>query len=283
MPLNLTNSYTEMKKILLATDFSDNSRNAITYAVQFFGTDQVEYTLLNTYVEPRSTANVVVSLHDILEKESKESLKKELTFLREKYAEIEIKALSKYGIPAQVIQHITTKSDFDYLVIGTKGSSALENFFMGSNTLDVISKVEVPMLVVPKSWNYDEIQRIAIAADYKHFKQAHLLDPLVAIAAEKKAEVLVFNIDSGETDYEEALEGFELHNTLEKVSHSFHNVNNSDVVAGIEQFVNENKVDLLTIIPRHHHFFDRLFNKSVTREISMLAHVPLLVLHESTK
>ena len=38
-----------MKKILVPVDFSDTSSNALLYAVQLFGTSDIEITVLNTY------------------------------------------------------------------------------------------------------------------------------------------------------------------------------------------------------------------------------------------
>ena len=58
-------------KILLLTDFSNNSKNASEFAIGIFGYENVEYFLLNTYTEAYVTSDVLVSFKDFLKKESK--------------------------------------------------------------------------------------------------------------------------------------------------------------------------------------------------------------------
>ena len=55
-----------MKKIILATDFSRNAKNAIEYGIQLFGIQGVNYIIVNSFVEPKATTNVVVSMNDLL-------------------------------------------------------------------------------------------------------------------------------------------------------------------------------------------------------------------------
>ena len=64
-----------MKKIILATDFSRNAKNAIENGIQLFGIQGVNYIIVNSFVEPKATTNVVVSMNDLLRKESIKGLK----------------------------------------------------------------------------------------------------------------------------------------------------------------------------------------------------------------
>lgn len=71
-----------MKKILISTDFSDNSYNAADYAIKLFGVKDLEYLLINTYMEPKAVTAVVVSLNDYLRKESLDGLEAHLTSIK---------------------------------------------------------------------------------------------------------------------------------------------------------------------------------------------------------
>lgn len=272
-----------MKTILLTTDFSKNAKNAIAYAIRLFGKVDVNYLLINTYVEPRSSTNVVVSLNDFLKKESLEGVKEAHEELNDLFGpDLSMEHRTYYGDLAPVILALSKEESLDYVVVGTKGASALENFIMGSNTLDVVKNVKVPILVVPQDEELTSLDRIALAADYEHIDHIHLLDPLTFIARRTKAKLKIVNINTEEkdTDYDHALEAFELHNILEGITHQFYTEKNDDVVEGIDRFVKDKNVQLLAMVARKHTFFDRLFHKSITKEVSKLADVPLLILHE---
>ena len=273
-----------MKKILLTTDFSKNALNAIEYAIQLFGTEDIAYYLLNTYMEPRSSANVVVSIKDFLEKESAKGLARVTELLRDKFNadDLSLVELSHYGNLTAVISKMTKVEEFDYVVIGTKGASGLENFLMGSNTLDVVKSVKQPVLVIPTGKKFEPLDRIALAADYEHIDHIHLLDSLINIVRLHKAKLKIVNIitENSPTDYQHAIEGFELHNILEDITHEFYSEKNEHVVDGIEHFMKEKDVQLLSMVARKHTFFDRVFNKSVTKQISKLSDIPLLIIHE---
>ena len=269
-----------MKKILISTDFSENSYNAANYAVQLFGIKDVEYLLINTYMEPKAVTAVVVSLNDYLRKESLEGLEEQLNSIKSNFDGINISTKVFYGEPANTINAVSTSESFDYVVVGTKGASGVENFLIGSNTLEVIKTVDVPLIMVPLNSKYNGMKKIAIASDLHRINHAGLIAPLVQIGKDNNAEVCVLNVHVDETNYKEAVEGFELHNKLESVEHSFHSEINSDVVSGIEKFVDEKEIDLLGMVARHHNFFERIFHKSVTQELSKLAHFPMLILHE---
>ena len=66
-----------MKKILLPTDFSDNSWNAIKFALQFFKDQECNFILLNVYtpiiyqIEHMQASSAQLNLMDIKKKTSK--------------------------------------------------------------------------------------------------------------------------------------------------------------------------------------------------------------------
>ena len=269
-----------MKKILITTDFSENSKNAAEYAVSLFGIEDAEYMLINTYSEPRAVTTVVVSLNDFLRKESIDGVKKQKEELLAKFEGIKIESQTYYGAPANTIKALSINESIDFVVMGTKGASSFENFLIGSNTLEVIKNVDVPILMIPLKCAYAGMKKLAIASDLHKLNHSGLINPLVQIAKQHNAEICVLNVHLNDTNYDEALEGFELHNELEGLEHSFHQEVNSDVANGIESFVDSANIDLLAMVARRHNFFERIFTKSITQELSKLAHFPMLILHE---
>ncbi|MBL4861881.1 MAG: universal stress protein [Crocinitomicaceae bacterium] len=273
-----------MKNILLATDFSPNARNAIEYTFDLFGYEDVNYILLNTYIEPHATTDVIVSLNDFLKKESIDGLNKENEYFLQNFGQgkLNIKVISKYGDLTWVINKLANTNHFDFVVLGSKGASAFEYLFMGSNAINVVKSVKIPLLVIPDKMKFSSLRRIGFAADYLHLDSVEVLDPLANIARKNQSKLMIVHVhsESDDTNYKQALEGSELHGEFHDIQHQFYGEKNSNIVEGIEHFIKEHKVELLTMVARKHHFFERLFQKSITKEISKFADIPLLVLHE---
>jgi nucleotide-binding universal stress UspA family protein len=52
-------------------------------------------------------------------------------------------------------------------------------------------------------------------------------------------------------------------------------------VNGINQFVDEQQVDLVITVPKEHNFFAQLFSSSHTKKLAFHSHVPILVLSKN--
>ena len=66
---------------------------------------------------------------------------------------------------------------------------------------------------------------------------------------------------------------------LEGVSHELFHIHTSDVEKGIERHIAGNNNDLLILLPKAHPFFDRLFQKSISRQAVYQKKIPLLSIH----
>ncbi len=270
-----------MKRILLTTDFSDNAMNAAQYAIDLWGLKGVSYTLMNCYLEP-SSANVVASLTDFMREESQKGLDRHMEELQEKYGDkLHIESLSHYGDLVSVMKMLHQRAPYDYGVVASRGASRLETLFMGSNTINAVKSVEMPLLVVPVGKKFEPLKQVVLAADYEHMNEMGHLRPLTDLVREQKGELMIVHVELKEqTDYEHALEGFSLHSSMEGIEHSFHTEMSESVVEGIRNFIWKNETDLIAIVKRHRSFLDRLFHQSITKELAVVADKPMLVIHD---
>ena len=272
----------KMKNILLTTDFSDNAMNAAKYAIAMFGVKDVNYVVLNSYEDISTSSGAMVSMADTLRKGSIERLTNLDEELKSLYDGIEIQTKSVFGSLTQSIKHIANGTTFDYLVIGTKGMSGLEQFIMGSNTLDVIKSIKIPSLVIPTNFEYKGLHRMSFAADYETLNDSHVIDPMINILKQTGAELKIVNVSGNEdgADAPHAMEGFVLHCMLEGVKHQYFTEVNDNVTDGIQVFIREKNIEMLSLVAHKYTFFDRLFHRSVTKQVSKLAEIPLLIMHE---
>lgn len=271
-----------MKNVIITTDFSDNSKNAMNYAISMFGVVDVNYIVLNTYQDVSTTSTVMVSMVDTLRKDSIRLLAVLEKELLTAYEGIALETISMFGSVTRCIGKISSERTVDYVVLGTKGLTGLESFIMGSNTLEVIKSVKIPLLVIPSHSEFRGLHRIAFAADYDKLENADALKPMVNVALRTGAEVKIVNVleEDKAANVVQAEQGFVLHGLLEDVRHQYFTEVNDKVIDGLEVFIKEKNIEMIALVAHKYNFFDRLFHRSVTKQVSKLADIPLLVMHE---
>lgn len=272
-----------MKNIVLTTDFSDNSKNAIEYAIKVFGFQDVNYILVNSYEQPSSGISIAVSMLDRLKDESLANMDAFHKELKETYGpELQLEKKTYYGSITNVINGMANEMEIDYVVVGTKGASDLDTLLMGSNTMEAVKNITIPLLVVPVNRKFEELTTIALAADYKQMTDSIDIASMVDIASRNNTKVRVLHVqnDDHKGTVEEAVEGLDIHNSLKGIEHEFITIQSNNVITGIDAYIQVNNVQLLTMIARKRSFFENLFHRSVTKGMAKLAGVPMLILHE---
>lgn len=269
-----------MKRIGLPTDFSDNSKHAIKYAAKLF--KGAKFYLINAYDMPHAGVGVMVSILDMLKKESEEelvNLKKELIQEGVFSENDDVELVSEKGYVTDAVRTLVRPGKVDLIVMGTKGASGIQEVFIGSNTSEMISACSVPVLAVPEHTKIVAPKKIVFASDNKGYTSENILAPLQKLALNHDSEVLIVNVSNEQRDFDSALSE-ELNQHLLGTNHSFHVEKNDDVVDGITDFVNHHESDMLVMVLRKLTFFEALFHSSKTKTMAMHTAVPLLAVPE---
>ena len=178
-----------MKRILLPTDFSSISLNAIDYAISMFKDSKCEFYLLNVYRVPYMT-NEELMENDaqqlaILEAEMYESSQKNLKKLVSGFDKNENHAhhtVSDYNFFVNSVKQIVTDKGIDLVVMGTKGATGAKEIFLGSNTGDVLMKTDCNVIAVPENSVYKAPKEIVFPTDFKLRYEREDLAPLIELA-----------------------------------------------------------------------------------------------------
>lgn len=269
-----------MQKILVPTDFSKASENALKYAIDLANRFGSTLTLVNTY-KVYSTAGMLISVEAHMRDEAARDMlglvKRVEALLRDdRGARLESQLVHGDAVPT--IAKIADKG-YDLIVMGTHGSSAVEEIFSGSVTNGVIKESKVPVLAIPDKFTYRSINRIVLALDAGPISEAGVLRALLEISKAYQAEVKVFHHLSPD-EKEEKLHP-SVSEQLQAVECSVHYAKDSESVNdSINEFVRSEKADLLCLIHRNRNFWQNLFHTSVTSRESFDSPVPLLVLHD---
>lgn len=155
----------EIKKILYATDLSENAGHAFGYALALARRFDAEITVLHVLEELSPTALLIVgdiigekrwsALKDEKKSEVIETLRKRLEdFCRSFAAEVpecpRLVAQTRVttGHPVDRILDQAEKSAADVIVMGSRGQGMLAEVVIGSTSRRVLRRGKVPVLVV---------------------------------------------------------------------------------------------------------------------------------------
>jgi nucleotide-binding universal stress UspA family protein len=275
------------KTILVPTDFSESATNAVHYAAQLAKKTRAKMVLLHAFYVPDLVTDVTFMMPSAsdLEVTYKNTLKHLKAEIHETYGkEITVELITVKGGPVEEIEQYMKEHRVDLLVMGMKGTNYLDERLFGSAATKMMHLATCPVVTLEKDILFQPIKKIVLACDYERVQ--HLNDQLsllVGMAELFDAHVQILNITPHEhtaISAEEAIAGVHLDHVLADVPHTFHQVEHEDVVTGISAFAQDQKADLLVMMPREHSLLERLFSEPTTKQMAFHAGLPLLTIHE---
>jgi len=135
-----------VKRILVPIDRSEYKEKIAAYAISLSKAWGAEMTSIHVITEPRH------AISDVVEAEAKrqaESLLDEIGILAKKQGlNIKGETLKESDIVGKAIIDHAEKNNIDVIVIGTKGMSAVEEYFFGSVANKVIHEAHCPVFAI---------------------------------------------------------------------------------------------------------------------------------------
>jgi nucleotide-binding universal stress UspA family protein len=267
-----------MDKLFVPVDFSKNSRNALEYAIQIGNLFGSTIHLVHTYkVSNRAGMFISVEQYVLEDVEQEMSL-----LLKEMEPRLENGASFKPSIVrGDTIPTLTRgveQIDPDLIIMGTQGASGLKEVFMGSITNGLIKNTNKPMLAIPADYSFTMPESIVLAIDDIDITSQSVIMPLSKLARKFDARIMVFHSEVSDEDagIDPSIDIF-----LDGVEHSFHYELKGDAVnKSINDFVSDNRAEMLCMIQRERGFWKGLFHSSATKKEVFDSPVPLLVLHD---
>jgi nucleotide-binding universal stress UspA family protein len=171
-----------MKRILVPCDFSNQAKQAYYFAMNIAAQSDAEVFVLRAIDLPfgyASSFGVVPHTFDpgifrALVDEAENGFEKmKAKHFRQEH--VTFHALQ--GEVTQTIREYIENNKIDLVVMGTLGSSGLEEYFVGSNTEKIVRFSPVPVLAVRESVDLDEIKNIVFPTTLE-LDQVHLVNKI---------------------------------------------------------------------------------------------------------
>tara|TARA_R110000868_G_scaffold340595_1_gene601276 strand:- start:811 stop:1644 length:834 start_codon:yes stop_codon:yes gene_type:complete len=277
-----------MKHILVPIDFSNNSINAITYAMELFKNTTCSFYILHVGKLNQSDIanNAFLTFPTSTEQSVEQKFK--ANFSKIKKLNFNTKhhffPLLEYGNIIDKIRETVHNKKIDLIVMGTKGASGIKEKIIGSNTGDVITKVPVNLLVIPEKATYKTLKNISFPTDYNTFYSYKILNTLTELLHLDEGNLRVINASTKKKlNIVQLKNKAYLQDYLEEVfedTHSFHSINNMKVKNAIEDFTNDGKTDMILMAAKSINFLQQILFDTTIQKLSFHTTVPLFVLHE---
>ncbi len=276
-----------MLRILLPTDFSENSYEAIQYALKTFEGMVSKFYLLHTYMPPVYHAEYLVGspgligLGDVIREAAVENLDILKKRIEKEYPNSNhtFICIASLNTLTGEITRMVTDEKLDLIVMGTKGATGAKEILFGTNTVDIIKRAKCPVIAVPPNFEYEVPKEILFPTDYEvDFKTAPL-KVLLTIAQQHISSIEVLHVSNGYDLNEKQLKNQKkLEKELQGIAHLFHNVSNQEIITAINNFQLKHKMNLLVMVQNKHTFIERLFIEPTIKKIGFHITIPFMVL-----
>ena len=267
-----------MKTILVPTDFSEQAQVALDLAHGIARKSSATVQLLSVVEAPQGTS--FSAMGEVTAPDGMDSmffaqlLKRQRERLEKlvkdpKYQDISLEGEVEIGNPYESISQSITERDVDLVVMGTQGSSGMEEILVGSNTEKVVRRAKCPVLTVKEAVDADSIKDIVFATNLRHTEEK-LMNEVLKLQKlfDAKLHILCVNTPSTfETDrfYKEGIK-----NLAEKykIENYTMNVYNDDVEEdGIVFFAEDINADMIALATHGRTGISHLLSGSIAEDI----------------
>ncbi len=273
-----------MKKILVTTDFSTNSKAGMRFAIQMASQQACELTFFHSYhiLKPSSWSEKTFTSYENHEATKiKAKLEK---FVASVYAgmgllpgKINHVIISSFITDANIMKYAKEKA-FDLICISRRGAGQVKKIF-GTNTSNLILHSGVPVIAVPNTYKQTKIKSILYASDLSDLENE--MKKVVEFAGQFGAEIeiLHLNYPSDIVFNSKVIENIIRKFPKSNIKYSFENINMLyNLVVNLQAAIKKHKpLVLVMFTDQQQGFFQKLFLSSSTAEYSLNSSEPLLV------
>jgi nucleotide-binding universal stress UspA family protein len=274
-----------MSTVLVITNLSASSQNAVDYTCSFLNNPETRVLLLRVFSFSSGYAGegvALAALEEISQKDEQQ-LEAEYIRVREKFPQINLEVKMVAGIFSAQLEEQIAELNPGLIVMGAEGDySNLISWDV--QVLNAFIDLPVPVLVIPAHISFIPVMNIAFACNFKYHENEEAVRTLKKIVSFTNAQLHLIHVNSTPLPLTDA----DLNNkqiwkkSLEETGAIFYELSDRNITMAIDQFVKEKQVNLLMIVPHRAGIWQRIFSRSHTTELVNLNHVPVMALRRSS-
>ncbi|MEP7229276.1 MAG: universal stress protein [Ginsengibacter sp.] len=264
-----------MKTILIATDFSEASRNASFYGVELAKELSARIILFNAFTIPEPKSPLHVSPYRFeVEMEINNRLLDQSFFLDHRCRLIEI--MCREGLAEDTILKIAKEKNADFIVVGMNGSGLAPTF--GNTVSALAKKTNIPLIIVPEKALFESQNIMLFTSDMPEIDK-NMAEPIKAIMQLFPSKLYVTNVikNNKEACYELEDSGKTSCKTVQTLNAcSF--MHGQQLVPDLNKTIKENYAEILVVKPCRNGSLEKLFTEEVANKDKAAFNIPILLL-----
>lgn len=273
-----------MKKIIVPVDFSEYSERALQTAAFLVENKEAEIVVVHML----ELSNAVISHSESYVQEEtffyvKLAEKRFKEFLQKDYlSNIKITPVIKHFKMFSELDDLAREEKADLIVMGSKGTSGMQEIFLGSNTEKVIRHSKTPVLVIKEEAITTNIKNAAFACDFSDDD----VDPFIKAQTFFKELGTNLSLVYVRTPSAKFKSTKELKDKIQKFLHKLQDDNITEdsikvisdytVEDGLRYYVKENNVNILALATHGKRGLLHFFEGSITEDVANHSNFPIL-------
>lgn len=263
-------------KYLVPTDYSENARIALQYALEMARISQAEVHVLSVLSLPPNTAGTRGSLLVRMQEDSQAKMQAEIEYCSSEGFRIE--PYIREGGVVSTILDVCAEIEPDLVIMGTKGATGLESTVLGSVASKTIEKSPVPVLSIPHDCKFEGWKKLTYGTDLQKGGPASALK-LIQLSEAFGSQVDIVHIypvgsEAPLVQLDLLRKEIQESGTTRKVKYHLHK--NDDIQEGLMNFLDASDSELLGMVTKKRGLFRKLIDPSLTRRVAMDAEMPLI-------
>jgi nucleotide-binding universal stress UspA family protein len=281
-----------MLSILLPTDFSKNSMNAIKYALEFFKNQRTTFYFMHAYQnefydhEELTSREVFNDVLDSIRNESHTNLENLISKVKDiaPNPNFIYHTISAYNTLVEEANLIADGKNIDLIIMGTKGKSDERHMIFGSQTFQVLKYVACPVLAIPSNYTNTQPKRILFPTDYMMpYKRRELkLLSVLAKSYRSRIDVLYVSTSHKLSIRQEDNKAF-ITDALSENEVNFFHEDSRKVADTIKTYITEKNIDIIAMVNTQHSFLEDMLFPSNIDKVSLGLNIPLLALQNTAR
>ncbi|MEO5997474.1 MAG: universal stress protein [Chitinophagaceae bacterium] len=277
-----------MQKILVTTDFSDESKAGLRFAIQLASQHKFDLTFFHSYhiLIPTSWSKVKAEVY--VKEETKKIQDMLDRFVEKVYKGIDGANKPKNCViensvfPQVNIMEYAAKNNFDFICISTRGAGKLKRL-LGTNSANLINNSQIPVIAVPYTYRRTKITSILYASDLLNLDKELIKVASISELLQSKVELLHFTA---------ALDKFVDPKAIEMIAKKLAKLDMKvnlkavdyvhTLVSNLNAAIKKHKPSMLIMFTEQNRtLFQKIFFSGKSAAYSFDAKVPLLVFNKS--
>jgi len=268
--------------IFVAHDFTPASKNALNIAAELAvktGANLFVYNIISTAILTDNVTYVSYTPEKEVNKH-KGYFKRSISTLVKKHPTLKADFSVDFGFFLPTLMDKLKNINPWLLILGTKKRTGWDETIFGDTCSEIIGRVSIPTLIIPKNFKVLNLKTVAYAWDGKSV-ETHQLNALTTILGSNVCSITAINITHhDENSIKNASKiKLALKNKFDNQQVELLQIQGLDQNAEMKKALQNIKPNLLVVYAHHYSFWQSIFHKSFTKQALKFSNSPVLVVY----